>query len=96
MSMDTVTLERGATLGPQGVILPAATVGANATVGPASLVMRGESVPPHTRWVGNPIAPWPTPVRRGRGDRAGRPCRTGRRGGGLGSVRGSRRDSSAA
>ncbi|NUR32214.1 MAG: hypothetical protein HOV83_41275, partial [Catenulispora sp.] len=59
MSMDTVTLEAGATLGPQGVILPAASIGAQATVGPASLVMRGEAVPPHTRWQGNPIAPWP-------------------------------------
>jgi hypothetical protein len=23
-----------------------------------SLVMRGESVPDKTRWIGNPIAPW--------------------------------------
>ena len=45
MSMDTVTIEAGATLGPHSVILPAATIGAHATVGPASLVMRGESVP---------------------------------------------------
>ncbi|WP_369125528.1 Pls/PosA family non-ribosomal peptide synthetase [Catenulispora pinisilvae] len=59
MSMDVVRLEAGATLGPQGVILPAAQIGAQATVGPASLVMRGESVPAHTRWQGNPIAPWP-------------------------------------
>ncbi|GAA2021899.1 non-ribosomal peptide synthetase [Catenulispora yoronensis] len=59
MSMDTVTLEPGATLGPQGVILPAASIGAQATVGPASLVMRGEGVPARTRWQGNPIAPWP-------------------------------------
>jgi hypothetical protein len=27
-------------------------------VGPASLVMRGDEVPPSTRWQGNPIAPW--------------------------------------
>ena len=58
MSMDVVTLEEGATLGPQCVILPAASIGAAATVGPASLVMRGEAVPPRTRWAGNPIAPW--------------------------------------
>ena len=45
MSIDTVTIEAGATLGPHSVILPAATIGANATVGPASLVMRGETVP---------------------------------------------------
>ena len=58
MSMDLVTLHEGATLGPQCVILPAASIGTGATVGPASLVMRGEAVPPRTRWTGNPIAPW--------------------------------------
>lgn len=58
MSIDTVTIEAGATLGPHSVILPAANIGANATVGPASLVMRGETVPVGTRWSGNPIGPW--------------------------------------
>lgn len=58
LSMDTVTLEAGATLGPHGVILPAATLGSHATIGPVSLVMRGESVPRKTRWIGNPIGPW--------------------------------------
>ena len=56
--MDTVVLEEGATLGPHCVALPAARIGAGATVGPASLVMRGDEVPPSTRWQGNPIAPW--------------------------------------
>ena len=42
MSMDTVTLEAGATLGPHCVVLPAAHIGAGATIGPASLVMRGD------------------------------------------------------
>ncbi|MGW0181323.1 Pls/PosA family non-ribosomal peptide synthetase [Nocardia sp. NPDC003345] len=58
MAMDTVVLEDGATLGPHCVALPAATIGAGATVGPASLVMRGDTVPPSTRWWGNPIMPW--------------------------------------
>ncbi|HYP73796.1 MAG TPA: Pls/PosA family non-ribosomal peptide synthetase, partial [Microbacterium sp.] len=58
MSMDTVELEPGATLGPHSVILPAASIGADATVGPASLVMRGEAVPVGSRWSGNPIGPW--------------------------------------
>ncbi|MET7463287.1 Pls/PosA family non-ribosomal peptide synthetase [Nonomuraea sp. NPDC005501] len=58
MSMDTVTLEAGATLGPHGVVLPAARVGADTTIGPASLVMRGEAVPARTRWFGNPISAW--------------------------------------
>ncbi|MCW2815999.1 MAG: amino acid adenylation protein [Nocardioides sp.] len=55
---DLVVLERGATLGPNSVILPAATLGRHATVGPVSLVMRGESVPDKTTWIGNPIGPW--------------------------------------
>ncbi|QEN16342.1 Pls/PosA family non-ribosomal peptide synthetase [Mycolicibacterium sp. ELW1] len=58
MRMDTVVLDEGATLGPHCVALPAAKLGAGATVGPASLVMRGDEVPPSTRWQGNPIAPW--------------------------------------
>ncbi|WP_431279942.1 Pls/PosA family non-ribosomal peptide synthetase [Leifsonia poae] len=58
MSMDTVTLETGGTLGPHSVILPAARIGEHATVGPASLVMRGELVPDRSRWSGNPIGPW--------------------------------------
>lgn len=58
MRMDTVTLEEGATLGPHCVALPACRIGAGATIGPASLVMRGDEVPGSTRWQGNPIAPW--------------------------------------
>ncbi|MDF2824297.1 MAG: amino acid adenylation protein [Mycobacterium sp.] len=58
MRMDTVILEDGATLGTHCVALPAAKLGSGATIGPASLVMRGDEVPAHTRWQGNPIAPW--------------------------------------
>jgi non-ribosomal peptide synthetase-like protein len=61
MATSTVDLDHGATMGPHSVVLPAASIGADATVGPASLVMRGEHVPARTRWVGNPIAPWPDP-----------------------------------
>jgi non-ribosomal peptide synthetase-like protein len=59
LSMDTVVLQDGATLGPNGVVLPAASLGENTTVGPASLVLRGEAVPGQTRWFGNPIVAWP-------------------------------------
>jgi len=61
LSMDTVTLRAGATLGPNSVVLPAAVLGKHSTVGPVSLVMRGEVVPDKTRWIGNPIAPWVEP-----------------------------------
>ena len=67
MRMDTVVLEEGSTLGTHCVALPAARIGAGATVGPASLVMRGDEVPPSTRWQGNPIAPWNV-FRKKRGD----------------------------
>jgi len=67
LRMDTVVLERGATLGAHCVALPAARIGAGATVGPASLVMRGDVVPPSTRWQGNPIASW-NPSRKKRAD----------------------------
>ncbi|MFI6496802.1 Pls/PosA family non-ribosomal peptide synthetase [Nonomuraea typhae] len=58
MSIDTVELAEGSTLGPHGVVLPAASVGSNTTIGPASLVMRGEALPARTRWYGNPVAAW--------------------------------------
>jgi non-ribosomal peptide synthetase-like protein len=61
MRMDAVVLEHGATLGPHGVALPSARLGAGVTVGPASLVVRGDEVPKSTRWQGNPIRPWDVP-----------------------------------
>jgi len=61
MSIGPVTLEDGATMGPHGVILPQARIGRGGTVGPASLVMRGETVPAGTYWMGNPVSPWTGP-----------------------------------
>jgi non-ribosomal peptide synthetase-like protein len=58
LQLGPVTMMAGATLGPNSVVLPAAVVGRHATVGPVSLVMRGETVPDKTRWIGNPIGPW--------------------------------------
>ncbi|GAA2000588.1 Pls/PosA family non-ribosomal peptide synthetase [Nocardioides kribbensis] len=58
LATDRVRVRRGGTLGPNSVILPAASIGRHATVGPVSLVMRGESVPDKTIWIGNPIGPW--------------------------------------
>ncbi len=76
MRMDTVVLEDGATLGPHCVALPASRIGAGATVGPASLVMRGDEVPAATRWQGNPIAPWQVSRKRARA-KAPRPAQDG-------------------
>jgi non-ribosomal peptide synthetase-like protein len=63
MSMDTVRLDEGATLGPNGIVLPGAGIGARTTVGPGSLVTRGDTVPADTRWLGNPITAWTTDLR---------------------------------
>jgi non-ribosomal peptide synthetase-like protein len=57
MSIDSVRLDDGAGIGPHGVVLPAASLGAAASVGPASLVLRGEAIPAGSRWTGNPVAP---------------------------------------
>lgn len=61
LAMDHVRVGRGGTLGPNSVILPAASIGRHASVGPVSLVMRGESLPEGTRWIGNPVGPWTEP-----------------------------------
>jgi non-ribosomal peptide synthetase-like protein len=58
MSMDAVVLDEGATLGPHGIVLPGASIGARTTVGPGSLVTRGDAVPADSRWLGNPISAW--------------------------------------
>lgn len=58
MSLDTVTLRAGSTMGPHSVALPASSIGRTTAIGPASLVMRGDHVPPRTRWQGNPIEIW--------------------------------------
>ncbi|EFL08708.1 non-ribosomal peptide synthetase [Streptomyces sp. AA4] len=58
MTMSRVTLDEGATLGPHGIVLPGASIGARTTVGPGSLVTRGDAVPADSRWLGNPISAW--------------------------------------
>lgn len=58
MTMSRVKLEEGATLGPHGIVLPGASIGARTTVGPGSLVTRGDAVPADSRWLGNPISAW--------------------------------------
>ncbi|WP_083471642.1 Pls/PosA family non-ribosomal peptide synthetase [Kibdelosporangium phytohabitans] len=58
MRLDRVRIEGGATLGPNSIALPGSTVGTAATVGPVSLVMRGEDLPDRSRWLGNPVRAW--------------------------------------
>nr|WP_042194247.1 Pls/PosA family non-ribosomal peptide synthetase [Kibdelosporangium sp. MJ126-NF4]CEL21186.1 putative non-ribosomal peptide synthetase [Kibdelosporangium sp. MJ126-NF4]CTQ96248.1 putative non-ribosomal peptide synthetase [Kibdelosporangium sp. MJ126-NF4] len=61
MRLDRVRVEGGATLGPNSIALPGSTVGAATTVGPVSLVMRGEDLPGRSRWLGNPVRAWDQP-----------------------------------
>ena len=58
MSLDTVTIQDGSTLAAHSVALPASLIGTASTVGPGSLVMRGDRVPTNAVWQGNPIEPW--------------------------------------
>ncbi|MEY9863174.1 non-ribosomal peptide synthetase-like protein [Catenulispora sp. GAS73] len=58
MRMDTVTLGRGATLGPHAIALPGTQLDDAAVAGPYSLVMRGDRLRAGTRWHGNPVAHW--------------------------------------
>ena len=45
----------GSTLGPVSAILPDTKVGAGCVVGGRSVVLRGEELPPGTRWHGAPV-----------------------------------------
>ena len=58
MRLGPVRIGAGATLGPHAIALPGSLVAEGTTIGPQSLVMRGESVPAHSRWTGNPISVW--------------------------------------
>jgi non-ribosomal peptide synthetase-like protein len=63
LRLDRVCLQPGATLGPSAIALPGTDTGAGVTVGPKSLVMRGEHLPAGTRWLGNPVRPWAKELR---------------------------------
>ncbi|WP_198154243.1 Pls/PosA family non-ribosomal peptide synthetase [Neomicrococcus aestuarii] len=54
MSMERVFVHDGATLGPNSFMLPGSEIEARSTVGPASLVLRQEVIPPDGYWAGNP------------------------------------------
>ncbi|MFF4818243.1 Pls/PosA family non-ribosomal peptide synthetase [Kitasatospora sp. NPDC001309] len=58
MRLGPVHLGAGSTTGPHSIVLLNSSLGDDTTVGPASLVMRGENVPGATRWLGNPVAAW--------------------------------------
>lgn len=54
MKMDRLTIGAGCTVGAHAVALYRTELGAGATLGPLSLMMKGESFGPATRWAGIP------------------------------------------
>ena len=48
-------LGAGSTLGPASALLPDTVLGECASVGGRSVVLRGEELPPWTRWHGSPV-----------------------------------------
>lgn len=55
MSLERVTLGRGATLGTNSFLLPGSALGDRSTVGPGSLVLRQDEIPADSVWAGNPV-----------------------------------------
>lgn len=56
MSLETVRLNMGSTLGPNSFLLPGASLGERSTIRPGSLVLRQDGIPADTVWSGNPVA----------------------------------------
>ena len=57
MKMGLVRLDEGSSVGARGIVLYGATLAAYADLAPLSLVMKGEFIPPGTRWIGIPSRP---------------------------------------
>ncbi len=55
MRIGPTKLGTGSTLGPASALLPDTVLGENVTVGGRSVVLRGEKLPPGTRWHGAPV-----------------------------------------
>jgi non-ribosomal peptide synthetase-like protein len=54
---DYIRLGHGCTIGVGSLIHYGVTMGDGAVLGPDSFLMKGEEVPPHARWSGNPAVP---------------------------------------
>ncbi len=55
MQIGPTTIGSGATLAPMSAVLPDTTIGASTCLGARSVVLRGEELPPGTRWHGAPV-----------------------------------------
>ena len=61
---DRITIGSGCTLGVNAEMLYSVTIGDGAVLAPDCFLMKGEEVPPHTRWGGNPAREMPEMVAR--------------------------------
>ena len=57
MKIGYVTIGAQSTLRARGIVLYDASVGEGAVLGPLTLVLKGEHIPPHSAWVGSPAQP---------------------------------------
>ena len=55
--MGRVKLGSGVSVGSGSTVLYDSHVGDYARLGPLTIVMKGESIPPHTEWEGSPAIP---------------------------------------
>ena len=58
MKIGAVAIGRGVTIGARSTILYNARIGDGATLGPLTLVLKGEDIPAATQWIGSPAVPW--------------------------------------
>jgi non-ribosomal peptide synthetase-like protein len=57
MKIDRVSIGARANIGPRSTVLYSACVPEAVQLGPMTLVMKGENIPPASRWTGNPAVP---------------------------------------
>ena len=60
MKIGRVEIGSGVSVGPRSTILYDAVVGDGARLGPLTLVVKGETIPPGQAWTGSPAVPWRT------------------------------------
>lgn len=57
MKVGRVKVEKGVTVGAGSTVLYDTVVADYARLGPLTVVMKGEKIPPHTEWIGSPAQP---------------------------------------
>ena len=63
MKVGRVDVGNGVTVGAGSTVLYDTHVGDFAQLGPLTIVMKGESIPPHSKWIGAPAQPAPSHAR---------------------------------